>query len=73
LIYGEDDGQVPIETADRYVLALQQAGHPDVSYQRLAGVDHCPHSIQKIPSADAFFHEFLKRILVDKQPSPPKN
>ena len=36
LIYGVDDAQVPVETADRFVLALGRAGLKDVSYHRLA-------------------------------------
>ena len=59
LIYGVEDGQVPVETADRFVLALGRAGLKDVSYHRLARVDHCPYSLVRVPSlrpvVDAFF------------------
>jgi acetyl esterase/lipase len=59
LIYGVEDAQVPVETADRFVLALGRAGLKDVSYYRLARVDHCPHSIARVPGlrpvVDAFF------------------
>jgi len=39
LIYGVDDAQVPVETADRFVLSLGRAGLRDVTYVRLARVD----------------------------------
>ena len=35
LIYGGADSQVGVETADRFVMALHQAGLKDVSYHRL--------------------------------------
>ena len=37
LIYGGTDEQVPIESADRFVMELTRAGLKDVSYHRLAG------------------------------------
>jgi dipeptidyl aminopeptidase/acylaminoacyl peptidase len=40
LIYGGADEQVPVETADQFVLALGRTGLKDVSYHRLAYVDH---------------------------------
>lgn len=59
LIYGVDDGQVPVETADRFVMALDRAGLKDVSYHRLARVNHCPYSLARVatlrPVVDAFF------------------
>jgi acetyl esterase/lipase len=59
LIYGGADEQVPVETADQFVLALGRAGLKDVSYHRLAYVDHCPHSLVRLPGlrrvVDAFF------------------
>jgi len=59
LIYGVDDGQVAVDTADRFVLALGRAGLKDVSYYRLARVDHCPYSLIRVPHlrpvVDAFF------------------
>jgi dipeptidyl aminopeptidase/acylaminoacyl peptidase len=39
LIYGAADSQVGVETADRFVLALHQAGLKDVSYHRLGTAD----------------------------------
>jgi dipeptidyl aminopeptidase/acylaminoacyl peptidase len=65
LLYGTLDSQVPVETADRFVLALHEAGVKDVSYHRLAAVDHCPHSIQRVtwlqPAVNEFFLRTLKR------------
>jgi acetyl esterase/lipase len=63
LIYGTLDTQVPVETADRFVLALHEAGVKDVSYHRLAGVDHCPHSIQRIAWLQPAVNEFFQRTL----------
>ena len=65
LIYGVEDAQVPVETADRFVLALGRAGLKDVSYYRLAGVDHCPYSLIRVattrPVVDKFFLRTLMR------------
>jgi dipeptidyl aminopeptidase/acylaminoacyl peptidase len=65
LIYGGAGTQVGIETADRFVVALNQAGLKDVSYHRLATVDHCPYSLIRvswlIPSIDEFFLRTLRR------------
>ncbi|MEX0676605.1 MAG: alpha/beta hydrolase [Pirellulales bacterium] len=63
LIYGEVDGQVNIRTADEFVAALGRAGHKDVSYFRLAGVDHCPHSLVRVGYLQAAVAEFLVRTL----------
>jgi acetyl esterase/lipase len=63
LIYGVADGQVPVETADQFVLAAGAAGLKDVSYCRLAGVDHCPHSIQRIAWLQPAVNEFFLRTL----------
>jgi dipeptidyl aminopeptidase/acylaminoacyl peptidase len=63
LIYGVADNQVPVATADRFVLAAASAGLKDVSYCRLAGVDHCPHSIQKIGWLQPAVNEFFSRTL----------
>ena len=49
LLYGGADEQVPVETADQFVVALGRAGLKDVSYYRLAYVDHCPHSLVRLP------------------------
>jgi acetyl esterase/lipase len=64
LIYGVDDSQVPVETADEFVLALGKQGLKDIRYHRLAKVDHCPFSIVCVaalrPSVDEFF---LRRLM----------
>ena len=65
LIYGGADTQVGVETADRFVVALGQAGLKDVSYHRLATVDHCPYSLIRVnwlvPSVNEFFLRTLRR------------
>lgn len=64
LIYGADDEQVGVETADRFVDELRAAGAEDVSYLRLATERHCPHSLLRVPwvapAVDAFFVRALK-------------
>jgi acetyl esterase/lipase len=63
LIYGEADGQVDVKTADRFVVALGEAGRHDVTYLRLAHVDHCPHSLQRVAYvADAVDQFFLRTL-----------
>jgi acetyl esterase/lipase len=64
LIYGASDEQVPVETADRFVVALGRAGLKDVSYYRLAYVDHCPHSLVRIPGLRPVVEEFFLRTLM---------
>jgi acetyl esterase/lipase len=64
LIYGGADEQVPVETADRFVLALGRAGLKDVSYHRLAYVDHCPHSLVRLPGLRRVVNEFFLRTLM---------
>jgi dipeptidyl aminopeptidase/acylaminoacyl peptidase len=64
LIYGVDDAQVPVETADRFVIALARAGLKDVSYVRLAHVDHCPHSLVRVPVLRPVVNEFFLRTLM---------
>jgi acetyl esterase/lipase len=64
LIYGGADAQVPVETADQFVLALSNAGLKDVSYYRLAYVDHCPHSLVRIRSLRAVVNDFFSRTLM---------
>jgi len=64
LIYGVEDNQVPVESADRFVLALGRAGLKDVSYIRLAHVDHCPHSLVRVPVLRPVVNEFFVRILM---------
>jgi acetyl esterase/lipase len=64
LIYGVEDAQVPVETADRFVLALGRGGLRDVSYYRLANVDHCPHSLVRVPFLRRVVEEFFVRTLM---------
>jgi acetyl esterase/lipase len=64
LIYGGADEQVPVETADEFVLALGRAGLKDVSYQRLAFVDHCPHSLVRVATLKGVVNEFFERTLM---------
>ena len=63
LIYGVDDEQVGVETADRFVVALDQAGVKDVTYHRLAKVGHCPHSLKGVPWLVPTVNEFFERTL----------
>ncbi len=67
LIYGVDDGQVPIETADDFVVALGRAGLRDISYHRLARVDHCPYSLIRVPIMRQAVVEFFVRTLDPRQ------
>ena len=64
LIYGAADEQVPVETADQFVTALGQAGLKDLTYHRLAFVDHCPHSLVRVPSMQTAVNEFFLRTLM---------
>ncbi len=64
LIYGAADNQVPVETADRFVTALGRAGLKDVSYYRLAYVDHCPHSLVRVPLLRTVVNDFFVRTLM---------
>lgn len=64
LIYGVDDAQVPVETVDKFVLALGRAGLTDVSYYRLARTDHCPYSLIGVPTLRPVVDEFFLRTLV---------
>jgi len=64
LIYGAADEQVPVETADQFVLALGRAGLEDVSYYRLAYVGHCPHSLVRLPALRLVVNEFFLRTLM---------
>lgn len=63
LIYGEDDEQVGVETADRFVTLLQQAGQQDVTYLRLGRVDHCPYSLKGIACVPPLVNDFFVRTL----------
>ena len=63
LIYGVDDAQVPVETADSFVHALGRAGYKDVSYYRLAATDHCPYSLIRVAALRPVVDEFFVRTL----------
>ena len=63
LIYGVADEQVGVETADEFVVALDRAGHKDISYHRLGLVGHCPYSLKRIPTMPAIVNEFFSRTL----------
>lgn len=63
LIYGAADTQVGIETADKFVVALNHAGLKDVTYLRLGTVNHCPHSIARVPWLVPAVNEFFLRTL----------
>ncbi|MGE3317318.1 MAG: prolyl oligopeptidase family serine peptidase, partial [Planctomycetaceae bacterium] len=63
MIYGVADVQVPVATADRFVEALNKAGLKDLSYHRLAAVDHCPHSMQRVKWLEPVVNEFFIRTL----------
>ncbi len=70
LIYGVVDTQVDVATADQLVTALGRAGCKDVSYFRLAKVDHCPHSLIRIPYLQPVVEQFFLRTLKpESQPS----
>jgi dipeptidyl aminopeptidase/acylaminoacyl peptidase len=64
LIYGVSDLQVPIVTTDAFVLALGKAGAADITYYRLAYVDHCPHSLVAIPEMQKVVDAFFLRTLM---------
>ncbi|MFO1006393.1 MAG: alpha/beta hydrolase [Planctomycetaceae bacterium] len=66
LIYGVDDEQVGVETADRFVIALDHAGVKDVTYHRLAKIGHCPHSLKGVPWLVPTVNEFFERTLRTK-------
>jgi acetyl esterase/lipase len=63
LIYGEVDNQVGVDTADRFVLELGKAGVKDVSYHRLGQVNHCPHSLIRVPYLVPVVNDFFVRTL----------
>jgi acetyl esterase/lipase len=64
LIYGGADDQVPVESTDQFVAALDRAGVKDVTYHRLAYVYHCPHSLVRVPWLRPVVNEFLLRTLM---------
>jgi acetyl esterase/lipase len=65
LIYGVEDAQVPVETADQFVSALGKAGVKDLSYYRMAKVDHCPYSLIRVPPLRPIVDEFFIRTLME--------
>src|SRR5262249_29410629 len=71
LIYGVEDVQVPVETADRFVLALGRAGLKDVSYHRLTRVDHCPYSLIRAPTLRPVVDAFFLRTLTPAEAARP--
>ncbi|HTM54666.1 MAG TPA: alpha/beta hydrolase [Pirellulales bacterium] len=71
LIYGEADGQVGIESVDAFMADLSRAGHKNITYLRLAGVDHCPHSLVRVPFVEPLVQDFFARALkLDQKPAP---
>jgi acetyl esterase/lipase len=64
LIYGGADDQVPVETADQFVVALDRTGLKDVTYHRLAYVYHCPHSLVRVAWLRPVVNEFFVRTLM---------
>jgi dipeptidyl aminopeptidase/acylaminoacyl peptidase len=69
LIYGEADKQVGVETSDQFAEALQKAGLKDVTYLRLGKVDHCPHSLIRVPWVASAVNEFFLRTLAADKPA----
>ena len=67
LIYGAADLQIPIITADEFVLKLAKAGAQDVTYHRLAFVDHCPHSLVALPEMQSAIDQFFLRTLMNPE------
>jgi dipeptidyl aminopeptidase/acylaminoacyl peptidase len=63
LIYGAEDEQVGVETADRFVEELRTVGAKDVSYLRLGTERHCPHSLLRVPWVAPAVNEFFIRTL----------
>lgn len=51
--------------------ALGRAGRKDVNYYRLAFVDHCPHSLFRVPRLREVVNEFFLRTLVNAEPARP--
>jgi dipeptidyl aminopeptidase/acylaminoacyl peptidase len=71
LLYGGADAQVPVATADQFVLALGRARLRDVTYYRLAFVDHCPYSLVRIPRLREVVNEFFLRTLLHPEATRP--
>ena len=71
LIYGGNDEQVGVETADQFVVALNQAGLKDISYHRLGPVGHCPYSLKGVPFLPSIVNDFFARTLKLHEPNSP--
>ena len=71
LIYGVNDEQVGIETADRFVAALDQTGLKEVTYIRLGQVGHCPHSLKRVSFLPPIVNDFFVRTLKPNEPKAP--
>jgi acetyl esterase/lipase len=71
LIYGGADEQVPVETTDRFVVALDRAGNKDVSYHRLALAGHCPYSLVRVRFLQTVVNEFFSRTLLPPDSTRP--
>ncbi len=76
LLYGTADHQVPIALVDRFADELRANNHPDLTYIKCTGLEHCPwwNEWQKNhkPAAqetDAQIARFFERIL--KNPKGP--
>jgi acetyl esterase/lipase len=67
LIYGVNDTQVPVGTADRFVVSLESAGLRDLTYLRLAAVDHCPYSLVRVPFLRTAVNDFFVRTLITRR------
>jgi acetyl esterase/lipase len=70
LIYGTADSQVRVGPVDDFVVATQKAGLQDVTYIRLAMIDHCPYA-RSIAYLQPIVMDFLKRTLMGD--SKPEN
>ena len=63
LIYGAQDEQVDVRTADEFVATLGRSGQGDVTYFRLADAGHCPHSLVRVPYLKGAVEDFFVRVL----------
>jgi acetyl esterase/lipase len=71
LIYGGQDEQVDVRTADALVAALGRSAKNDVTYHRLADAGHCPHSLVRVAYLRGAVEDFFVRVLNPKpKPSP---
>jgi acetyl esterase/lipase len=72
LIYGGQDEQVDVRTADQFVAALGRSGKHEVTYVRLADAGHCPHSLVRVPYLRGAVEEFFVRALTASRSAPAK-